>query len=147
MMNREKIDIPFLLEELTNSIVAINNDMLISAFDISYSEWRLLLAVFLSQENPTQEEVANQAGKSTAAVSRQIKIIEQKGLVKRSNSKESKRIKLVKLTEKGKDTFNKSLMLVSNKSKEIFDVLGSDKTPFKQCIIDVIGKIEEEFTD
>jgi DNA-binding MarR family transcriptional regulator len=141
-MNRHKTDTTFLLEELTNNLIGVYDRMLQSNFQISYSEWRLLFAIFLAQDNPTQENIAAQALKSPAAVSRQLNTLIEKDLVERGDSKDSKRIKLVYLSKTGKNVFNKSVMQISKFSHNFFRQLGTESVAFKDNLVALIEDLE-----
>ena len=143
-MQRHKIDPSFLLQELTEKLTDHFDRQLLQDYGLTFSEWRLLFAVFLAQENPTQEEVAMHAQKSPAAVSRQLNILVEKGLVQRSDSKKSKRIKLVKMTKQGKNVFNKSVLVVGKISKDIFKQLGPDLDVFKDSLVTLIENLEQQ---
>lgn len=139
----QKTDNLLLLSELVQKLEDRFDMILKEKYETSFSEWKLLLAVFLAQQNPTQEQIAAQAAKTPAAVSRQLGLLEDRELVERSTSKDSKRTKLVKLTAKGKNLLHKSLMLVSSQSRIIFSKLGADQARFKDNTIDLLEYLED----
>jgi DNA-binding MarR family transcriptional regulator len=143
-LNRAKTDPLFLMEELVDRLSSQYDQVLLEKFAISYSEWRLMLAIFLAQDNPTQETIAAYAVKTPAAVSRQLAILESKDLVERSESKLSKRTKQVKLSKQGRNIFNRSLQVVSKLSHNVLRQLGGEQMHFKDSIITLLDYLDTE---
>lgn len=137
------MDLTFLLEQFVSSLTTKLDRQLKANFEITYSEWRLLMSVFLAQKQPTQEEIARYAGKTPAAVSRQLNHLEEMELVERSYSKTSKREKHVVLTRHGKSVFNKSLLYVSKHTKGLFSHLAGGEARFRKNLLDLTDRLAD----
>jgi DNA-binding MarR family transcriptional regulator len=143
-INRYKSDLAFIIDELQELVTDRLDKTLNSQFGISYSEWKLLFAIFLSQNQPDQETIAANARKTPAAVSRQLGNLEEKELVERTYAQASRKTKHVKLTKQGREIINRSMLSVSRLSKEMFSVLGPDIDNFKHQAILLAEALESK---
>lgn len=133
-MDYEQQDIAMLHDELNNRVQYIMNFHLKKNIGMSYSEWKLLLAVMLAEESPNQENIATLANKTPAAVSRQLALMIERDLIERSSTDNSKRINKVILTKEGKRLVNKGAVIVGKISRHVYKQLHDDLDPYRDCV-------------
>lgn len=138
---RSKVDPSILFVDTADELVKNYDELLRHKYEISYSEWRLLLAVLLSGDKPAQEKVAEYAMKSPAAVSRQVKVLQKKGLLKQLSSKSSNRKVELHLTKKGQSKLHSAMMDISSISRKLMrsiPLTGSDMRESMMQLLDII---------
>lgn len=69
--------------------------------EITYSEYALLLRLF-DCEGASQEELSRVLQTDKSAVARTLKLLEQKGFIRREKDAQDRRIKRIRLTEYGR---------------------------------------------
>lgn len=72
-----------------------------SPLEITYSEYVLLLRLF-DCEGASQEELSRVLQTDKSAVARTLKLLEQKGFIRREKDAQDRRIKRIRLTEYGR---------------------------------------------
>lgn len=105
-----KISIPFFM--LHKSIFEEGENILTSKYKINQSELDVLGSLFyLSEENFTQSptQLYEKLLFSSGGMTKILKKLEEKKLIKRVENKDDKRSKLVQITSRGKDITNKAL--------------------------------------
>lgn len=86
--------------------------------DITLEQWYLLYFLY-QNEGCNQKKLAEATSKDTGAVTRSLNVLEGKGMVERKNSYHDKREFLIYLTDKGKDLYKETSILLSQNAQEI----------------------------
>ena len=79
----------------------MQQNLLDNNIDITVEQWRLLFYLW-KEDGINQQELANASNKEKSTMTRQIDVLEKKGLISRRPSETDKRNKLIYLTNKGK---------------------------------------------
>jgi len=86
--------------------------------DITLEQWYLLYFLY-QNEGCNQKKLAESTSKDTGAMTRSLNVLEGKGLLERKHSYQDKRQFLIYLTDKGKDLYKKTSILLSQNAQEI----------------------------
>ncbi len=78
---------------------------------LSKIQW-VFLKILNNQDGRAQQELAFLTNRDKTSLTRLVNTMEKKGLVKRTASKEDKRIKLIYLTEEGRRIFQSTLPIM-----------------------------------
>jgi DNA-binding MarR family transcriptional regulator len=121
--------------ETINSIAKKKTTGYLKKHNVNYQQWRILKAIYLELAI-TPAKVSAATFTDSGTISRQLELLETKGLVKREHSKQDRRVVNLKLTNKGEhiagDGISYSEKLVACVREEI----GDDKTEeFHQALI------------
>lgn len=118
-------NIGFLLQRLAFHIERESDQVLQEQLGVGYSQFKLLM-VLRWRGNIQQKQIAATLGQTEASISRQVKLMEEKGLLTFSVNPKNKREHITKLTPKGIRTVEKSLEILNNYHTPMFNML-SDK--------------------
>ena len=121
--------------ETIHSIARKKTTVFLKKHHVNYQQWRILKSIFLELAI-TPAKVSAATFTDSGTISRQLELLEKKGLVQREHSKQDRRVVNLKLTSKGeivaKDGIKFSEKLVNCVREEI----GDDKTEeFHQALI------------
>lgn len=108
------------LRRITEKLWNDNSDI-----NISNSEWFIMARIYNKQ--PTISFVTKHVDISRQATHKLIKNLESKGLLEISSLEHNKKDKCVKLTELGKQCYEKNEALKANLEKQIMDKIGNEK--------------------
>ncbi len=91
------------LHNIVHSMDKLANELVKKKFGLDYTSFSILICLF-KEPDTSQTQLTNWCGLSKGMVSRIILSLEKKGLITSIESKEDRRFKKIKLTEKGKKT-------------------------------------------
>ncbi len=130
----------FLLDKLSDQILQCHQGLGFSQF--------LVLMVLNDQPKAPQKLVANRLDQTQAAVSRQIDILADLGLISRERNPEAKREYVLKLTTSGRNKFKDGLAELDKRLGKLFDIWsGSEKNNLAGCLDRLIIEIREKGTE
>lgn len=118
-------NIGYLLQRLAFHIERESDQVLQEQLGIGYSQFKLLM-VLQWRSNIQQRQIAITLGQTEASISRQVKLMEERGLLTFKLNPKNKREHITKLTTKGFRTVEKSFEILNNYHAPMFNVL-SDK--------------------
>jgi len=99
MDSSNKID--YILQHITSLLTRDSDQILLEQLGVGYSQYKILRV--LSRETAVKQKfIAGLLGQTEASISRQIDLLIDKRLVTKVKDKNNKRVRLIKLTEKGK---------------------------------------------
>lgn len=78
-------------------------------------------------ENPTQKNLAENLSAPKQTINNVIKAMEDDGLINLIQSKDDKRIRILRLTEKGKKNRDEKLRPIIEANKRMYEKLGEEK--------------------
>lgn len=78
-------------------------------------------------ENPTQKNLAENLSAPKQTINNVIKAMEDDGLINLIQSKDDKRIRILRLTEKGKKNRDEKLSPIIEANKRMYEKLGEEK--------------------
>lgn len=105
-------------------------------FGINSTQLGLLFEIS-HQCNTNQEKIASRCNINKGAVARSIKKLEDDGLVVREIDTDNRRQNKVSLTEKGKDTLNKCIILLNDWEEEVFNEESVKKDELKRNLKEI----------
>lgn len=115
--------------------------------DITHTQFVLLTSIaWLSNknENITQVEIANFNNFDRMMVSKVLRTLENKKLIKRQEHSTDTRAKIVKITSNGKKILQSALTQVENVDIAFFSGLENSITPFNMSLLTLINTNKEE---
>lgn len=115
-------DIGSLLHAVSKALDEISDQILSERLGIGLSQFRVLLYL-LGEDGASQHMIAVRLGQSAPSISRQIKLLQQKGLVVVRVNASSRRDRLVFLTQKGAKTAEKSVNILNEYHAPMFSRL------------------------
>ena len=130
--------------KLVMSFKKIADKVLGAELSITTSQFRMLIAI---KHNPnlSQREIAEFWNVTEASASRQIEILNRKGLVSKEQASDNHRKHVLKLTKSGEKEIKKALSIMSGVFERIFqDVSEKDKETFHNLLQRFIAIIKEE---
>lgn len=116
-------NIGYLLQHLSGVLSKRYDQSLQERLEIGFSQFKLLMVL---QSNPSlqQRKVAQWLGQTEASISRQIKLMVDKGLLDSTVSPNNRREHLTTLTDKGLRVAEDSMKVLNNCHSEVFAKLG-----------------------
>lgn len=90
----------------------------------------ILLKILYSNDGQPQNDLALLTNRDKASLARLLDVVERKGLVVRVPSKEDKRIKLVHITKKGMDYYERARPLLKEMILKIQQGISSEEIKF-----------------
>lgn len=87
-------------------------------YDITLEQWYILYYIH-QNEGCNQKRLAEATNRDTGSMTRSLNTLENKGLIERKNSYQDKREFLIYLTDRSKDLYKKTSVLMSQNAQEI----------------------------
>ena len=116
--------LPFKLNTTAEIITRDFSEMCIAKFNLSRSQWRIM--VLLEQHQLlTAKEICEMTNMEKVMVSRAVKELEQRKLIKRKVNKSDKRSLFLELTAKGKKSIEKLIPAVNDWQKNLKKNVGA----------------------
>jgi DNA-binding MarR family transcriptional regulator len=115
-------NIGFLLQRLAFLLARVNDQVLQERLGIGFSQFKILM-ILQWKPNVQQKHIANQLGQTEASISRQIKLLEDKGMLTAEVNPSNKREHVTKLTGRGERTIEKAFEVLNNYHAPMFDQL------------------------
>ena len=102
---------------------------------VNYQQWRILKSVYLELAI-TPAKVSAATFTDSGTISRQLELLEKKGLVQREHSKQDRRVVNLKLTSKGENVAKDGIKYSEKLIDCIRDEIGAGKTnEFHQALV------------
>lgn len=137
--NNTHDEIDYLLQHISSVIVKQNDQALQERLGIGFSQFKILRVL---EHNPKtqQKQIADWLGQTEASISRQIKLMIEKGLLQTNINPKNRREHLTTLTAKGQHLNQESTKVIQANHNDIFRHLSDKKQQQLLEIIDCIHK-------
>lgn len=112
-------DIGSLLHKVSAALDKVSDQVLLERLDIGLSQFRVLLYL-LSDDGARQKTIAENLGQTEPSVSRQVGLLQQKGLSTVKKNTSNGRDRLVYLTKKGSRTVEKAVNILNEYHAPMF---------------------------
>ena len=99
-MNFEQNNIDIILEHITSLLTTRYDSILLNQLGVSYSQYKVL-SQFSENIIIRQKTIAENLGQSEASISRQLKIMNNRGLISKSYDPDNKKTIIINLTLQG----------------------------------------------
>jgi len=115
-------NIGYLLNHLAFVLLRQSDQVLQEQLGIGFSQFKILMVL---KWNPSlqQRQIADRLGQTEASISRQIKLLHEKGLLSTYVSPKNKREHITTLTPKGEKLTEKSMTILNNYHAPTFATL------------------------
>lgn len=117
-----KNSVGYLLHELAFLIDSHSDQVLRERLGIGYSQFKILM-VLEPQNGTTQRAIAESLSQSEPSISRQVKILKDKGLVDANPSKSNKKERQISLTFQGEHMLERASYVLNNYHGPMFETL------------------------
>lgn len=136
-----KIDsyFPYRLVHLARAVNDSMTSLHAARFGLSHDEWRVLSAVGEVDPAPTRE-IARLAGLDKVAISRAASRLEERGLIRRHEARDDRRIKIVHLTDRGREMVEDAERIVREREAWLLEGLEPAE---RKVIGEMIDKLSE----
>lgn len=124
----------YLLQHLSAVLAKQSDQALQERLGIGFSQFKILLVL---ENNPEikQNQIAKKLGQTEASISRQIKIMHDKGLLQTTINPNNRRVHLTTITAKGIRLSEEALITLNNCHAPAFNSLGVKKQAQLQEIL------------
>src|SRR5688572_23190405 len=118
-------NVGYLLQHLAFTMSRQNDQILQEQLGIGFSQFKILTVL---QHNPStqQRDIAEALGQTEASISRQIRLMHERGLLQTRISPQNRRKHLTTLTSKGEQLTEEAMRVLNKYHAPMFDQL-SDK--------------------
>jgi DNA-binding MarR family transcriptional regulator len=116
--------IGFLLHHVTFALTRQNDQVLQERMGIGFSQFKIL-RVLESQPHIQQRQIAEALGQTEASISRQIKLLHEKGLLQTVVDPKNRRKHITTLTQKGARFAEEAISILAAYHKPMFDQLSA----------------------
>lgn len=103
--------------------------------DIGFSQFKILMALKW-QQGIQQKQIASKLGQTEASVSRQIKMLQEVGLITAKKSENNKRERITTLTPKGERLIDQAIAALDNYHAPVFNRLNPDQQALLHNLLD-----------
>lgn len=142
-MVEESDDIGTLLHLASASLDRHSDEVLQDRLGIGLSQFRVLLSL-LSEDGQNQSSIAYNLTQSEASISRQVAILKSKKLVSVQHNPDSKRDKLVYITNKGLMLGQSGLSILNSYHSPLFkNISDHDQVALKNILRTISRHIEQ----
>ena len=124
--NKLDIDIITCIETV-NSLARKKTTDYLKKYQVNYQQWRILKAIYLGLAT-TPAKVSAATFTDSGTISRQLELLEAKGLVSREHSKQDRRVVNLKLSDKGQRTASDGIKYTEQLIDCLRDQIGDKKT-------------------
>lgn len=131
--------IGYLLQHISEVLAKQSDQVLQERLGIGLSQYKLLIVL---EQHPylRQNEIAGQLGQTEASISRQIKIMQSKGLLQRAANPNSKRDRIATLTTNGLRVTEEANKILNNYHAPVYGALSTKQ---KQQLHDALNFMHE----
>lgn len=128
------------------SVLEKNADtVLTQEFELSFMQ-SLILNIIHNHPSSTQHFVCQCTRFTPGAVSRQIEILREKGMLTRTVKKDNRREHSVKLTKKGEVAVEKAFALLEQRLEKVFEVISEKEcAAMDETLSKLITRIDPEY--
>jgi DNA-binding MarR family transcriptional regulator len=121
--------------ETIHSIAKKKTTSYLKKHHVNYQQWRILKSIYLELAI-TPAKVSAATFTDSGTISRQLELLETKGLVKREHSKQDRRVVNLKLTSKGEHIASDGISYSEKLVNCVREEIGDEKTEeFHQALI------------
>ena len=136
----DSFGIGYLLQHISEVLAKQSDQVLHERLGVGFSQYKLLLVL---EQHPylRQNEIARQLGQTEASISRQIKIMQRKGLLQRATNPNSKRDRIATLTIMGRRVTAEANKILNNYHAPVFNNLSNrQKQQLHEALTDMHQK-------
>lgn len=124
--------------ETIHSIARKKTTGYLKKHQVNYQQWRILKSIYLELAI-TPAKVSAATFTDSGTISRQLELLETKGLVEREHSKQDRRVVNLKLTAKGENVAKDGIKYSEKLIDCVREKIGDQKTDeFHQALIDTL---------
>ena len=124
--------------ETIDSIVRKKTTAYLKKHQVNYQQWRILKSIFLGLAT-TPAKVSAATFTDSGTISRQLELLEAKGLVSREHSKQDRRVVDLKLSSKGERIANDGVRFSEELIDCVRDKIGDTKTKeFHEALVNTL---------
>lgn len=117
-------NIGFLLQHLAFSLGRLNDQVLQERLGIGFSQFKLMM-VLEKRPHIQQKQIAETLSQTEASISRQIRVLQEKGLLQTTVSPHNRREHITTLTPKGTRFTEEAIAILNNHYEPLFAQLTS----------------------
>jgi DNA-binding MarR family transcriptional regulator len=136
-------DIGSLLHKVSSALDKVSDKVLLDRLGIGLSQFRVLLYL-LSDDGARQKTIAENLAQTEPSVSRQIKLMQQKGLAVVKRSAANRRDSLVYLTKKGAKCAEKAVDILNEYHAPMFARINQEE---QARLIETLRTMQEYIRD
>ena len=114
-------DITYNLHKVVFLLDKIADEILEEKLGMTFSQFKILIAI--DHKTMSQREIADYWDMTEAAVSRQIELLLDKKLVELEENPDNRRQHVLKLSQAGREMYDKGFKVLDEKTEEVFVVL------------------------
>ncbi len=134
--------IGFKINKVANNLNSLFNHML-QPFDIAI-EQRVTLEIIFQEKEATLTKISNTLSKDKTTISRTLRTLEKKELIKKALSKDDKRVSFIVLTKKGEETLKASQDSTRKFREALLSKLDEDE---RETLFRLLNKVDEGVKD
>lgn len=131
--------IGFLIQHLASSLGRQNDQILQEQLGIGFSQYKLM-KVLQMKSGIQQKQIADALGQTEASISRQIKLLQDKGLLQVTVSPHNRREHITTLTAKGLRFEEEAKSIVADYHKEMFAQLSNKQ---QEQLVDILSTMHK----
>jgi DNA-binding MarR family transcriptional regulator len=136
-------DIGSLLHKVSSALDKTSDQVLMERLGIGLSQFRVLLYL-LSEDGARQNKIAENLAQSEPSVSRQVKVLQQKGLAVVRRNVSNRRDRLIFLTQKGASMAERAVNVLNEYHAPMFARLGEKQ---QEQLIRTLRNMQEYIKD
>jgi len=132
-------NIGYLLNHLAFMLSRQSDQVLQEQLGIGFSQFKIMMAL---KWNPSvqQKQIADRLGQTEASISRQIKLLHDKGLLSTRINADNKRDHITSLTPKGERLTEKSMEILNNYHAPTFASLSPKQ---QQTLVEILNTMHD----
>lgn len=131
--------IGFLIQHLASSMGRQNDQILQEQLGIGFSQFKLM-KVLQVESGVQQKQIADALGQTEASISRQIKLLQEKGLLQVEVSPHNRREHITTLTAKGLRFGEEAKAIIADYHREMFAALSEKQQEQFADILSIMHK-------
>ncbi len=136
---RSTNNIGYLLNHLAFMLGRQSDQVLQEQLGIGFSQFKIMMVL---KWNPSiqQKQIADRLGQTEASISRQIKLLHEKGFLTTVISPKNKREHITALTSKGDKLTEKAMQILNNYHSPTFNALSEKE---QTALVDILNKMHD----
>jgi DNA-binding MarR family transcriptional regulator len=136
-------DIGSLLHKVSKLLDKTSDQVLQERLGIGLSQFRILLYL-LGSNGAEQRQIAESLSQTEPSISRQVKVLNEKGLAVVRRSAANRRSRLIFLTQKGANTAEKAVNILNEYHAPMFEMLSQRQ---QEQLVSILQTIQEYIKD
>ncbi|MEO8862814.1 MAG: MarR family winged helix-turn-helix transcriptional regulator [Candidatus Saccharimonadales bacterium] len=116
-------NIGYLLQHVAGVLFKQSDQALQEQLGVGFSQYKIL-RVLQSTPGARQKQIADWLGQTEASISRQVRLLKERGLLRIEQSPKSRREHMLELTIKGERIIEESVRVLNKAQQGVFDDLG-----------------------